>query len=71
MELENILSDVNQAQKAKSHTCSPSYADCRSKTDAAILWDLGHTKWGLCKGGIRRRKKTKYMNEVDVLAVQE
>jgi hypothetical protein len=44
MELENIiLSEVRQAQKAKSHM-SPSYVDCRPKTNAVILWDIGHTK---------------------------
>jgi hypothetical protein len=43
MELENIiLSEVSQAQKAKIHMFS--YADSRPKTNAAILWDMGHTK---------------------------
>jgi hypothetical protein len=42
MELENIiLSEVSQAQKVKA-ACSPSYADCRPKTNAAILWDTDH-----------------------------
>jgi hypothetical protein len=46
MELENIiLSEVSQAQKAKI-VCSPSYADFRSKTNAVILLDMGHTLRG-------------------------
>jgi hypothetical protein len=35
--------------------CSPSYADYRPKTNAAILWDMGHTKRRVCK---RRKPKT-------------
>jgi hypothetical protein len=46
MELENIiLSEVSQAQKAKNHI-SPSYVDFRSKTNAVILLDMGHTLRG-------------------------
>jgi hypothetical protein len=46
MELENIiLSEVSQAQKAKI-TRSPSYADYKSKTNAVILLDMGHTLRG-------------------------
>jgi hypothetical protein len=42
MELENIiLSEISQAQKTKI-VCSPSYADYRPKTNAAILFDMGH-----------------------------
>jgi hypothetical protein len=51
--------------------CSPSYAGCRPKTNAAVLWDMGHTKGRLCKGGIGQGKETKNLNEVDVLTVQE
>jgi hypothetical protein len=48
MELENIiLSEVNQAQKAKI-ACSPSYVDYRHKTNALILLDMGHTLKGDC-----------------------
>jgi hypothetical protein len=44
MELENIiLSEGSQAQKTKSCVFS-SYADYRTKANAAILWDRGHTK---------------------------
>jgi hypothetical protein len=69
--LENIiLSEVRQAQKAKSHM-SPSYVDCRPKTNAVILWDIGHTKGRLWKGGIGQGKETKNLNEVDVLTAQE
>jgi hypothetical protein len=43
MELENtILTEVSQAQKTKNHICSPSYADFRSRANAAMLLDLGH-----------------------------
>jgi hypothetical protein len=71
MELENIiLSEVSQAQRPKI-TCSPSCADCRPKTNAVILWDMGHTEGRLCKGGIGQGKETKNLNEVDVLTVQE
>jgi hypothetical protein len=52
-------------------TCSPSYADFRPKTNAAVLWDTGHTKGRLCKGGIEQEKETKSLNEADVLPVQE
>jgi hypothetical protein len=70
MELENIiLSKVSQAQD-KSHMFSP-YADYRPKTNAAILWDKGHTKGRLCTGGIGQRKENKNVNVVDVLTVQE
>jgi hypothetical protein len=51
--------------------CSPSYAGYRPKTNAAILWDMGHTKGRLCKGGIGQAKESKDLNEVDVLTVQE
>jgi hypothetical protein len=48
MELENIISsEVSQAQKAKI-ACSPSYADYRTKTNAVILLDMGHTLRGEC-----------------------
>jgi hypothetical protein len=36
--------------------CSPSYTDYRPKTNAVILWDRGHTKERLCKGGIGQGK---------------
>jgi hypothetical protein len=46
MELENIiLSKVSQAQKTKTHMFSL-YADCRPKTNAIILLDVGHTLRG-------------------------
>jgi hypothetical protein len=46
MELENIiLSKVSQAQKAKNHMFS-SKADFRSKTNAVILFDMGHMPRG-------------------------
>jgi hypothetical protein len=42
MELENIiLSEVSQAQKTKI-ICSPSYVDFRSRTNTAMLLDLGY-----------------------------
>jgi hypothetical protein len=51
--------------------CSPSYAYCRPKTNAAIFWDMGHIKGKPCKGGIGKGKETKTLNEVDVLTAQE
>jgi hypothetical protein len=51
--------------------CCPSYVDCRLKTNAAILWNIGHTKDRLCKGGIKQEKETQNMNKADVLTVQE
>jgi hypothetical protein len=46
---------------------SPSSADFRPKTNAAILWDRGHTKGMLCNRGIGQGKETRSLNEVDVL----
>jgi hypothetical protein len=57
--------------KRPKGTCSPSYADYRPKTNAAILWNMGHTKGRLCKGGIGQGKETENLNVVDVLIVQE
>jgi hypothetical protein len=37
--------------------------DCRPKTNAAILWDTGHTKERLYKRGIEQGKETKNLNE--------
>jgi hypothetical protein len=74
MELENtILSEVSQAQKDKSCMLSinQSNADCRPKTNAAVLWHTGHTKGRPCKGQIGQGKETKNLNKVDVLTVQE
>jgi hypothetical protein len=51
--------------------CSPSYVQYRLNTNAAILWDMGHTKGRLHLGGIRQEKETKNLNEVAVLSVQE
>jgi hypothetical protein len=51
--------------------CSPSYVDYRPKTNAAILWDTGHTKGRLCIGGIGQGKATKNLDVVDMLMVQE
>jgi hypothetical protein len=47
-------------------TCSSSYVDCRPKTNAAILWDMHHTKGRLCKERIGQENETKNLNEVDV-----
>jgi hypothetical protein len=46
MELENIiLIEVSQAQRPKI-VCSPSYADFRSRTNAAMWLDLDHMASG-------------------------
>jgi hypothetical protein len=49
----------------------PSYVDYKPKTNAAILWNMGHTKGRSHAGGIRQGKETKSMNVFDVLTVQE
>jgi hypothetical protein len=59
MELENIiLSEVSQAQKTKV-SFSSSYEDYQPKTNAAILWDTGHTKGRPQTGAIGQGKETK------------
>jgi hypothetical protein len=68
MELENII--LVRFRRPKI-TCSPSYADYRPKTNATIVWDMGHTKVRLCRGVIGQGKETKILNVVDVLTVQE
>jgi hypothetical protein len=46
MELENvILRKLSQAQKTKI-VCSPSYADFRSRANAAVWLDLDHMTRG-------------------------
>jgi hypothetical protein len=52
-------------------TRSPSFVNCRPKTNSTILWDTGHTKGRLGDGGIGQEKETKNLNEIDVLIVQE
>jgi hypothetical protein len=47
-----------------------SYVDYKPKTNAAIFWDMGHTKGGPLMGGIVQGKETKILNVVDVLSVQ-
>jgi hypothetical protein len=37
---------------------SPSYADYRPKTNAVILFSMGHTLKGEHTGGIRKGKET-------------
>jgi hypothetical protein len=68
MELENIILREIRIRRPKI-TCSPSYTDYRPKTNAVILLDRGHTKGRPCPGGIRKGKKTKNLNVVDVLTV--
>jgi hypothetical protein len=59
MELENIiLSEVSQALKVKSCMFSLS-VDYRPKTNAAVLWHMGHTKGRLCTGEGRQGTETK------------
>jgi hypothetical protein len=71
MELENImLCELVRLRRPKS-TCSPSYVDFRTKTNAVILWDTGNTKGRLSMGGIDQGKETKNLNVADVLTVQE
>jgi hypothetical protein len=44
-------------------TGSPSYADCRPKTNAEIFWNMVLTKRRPCKGRIGKGKETKNSNE--------
>jgi hypothetical protein len=70
MELENIiLCEVSQAQKAKNCTFSL-ICGLQTYNKCSQLWDTGHTKVRLCKGGIRQGKETKNLNETDVFTVQ-
>jgi hypothetical protein len=43
MEMESIILSEVRFRKPKI-ACSPSYADYRSKINAVILLDMGHTK---------------------------
>jgi hypothetical protein len=52
MMLENIILNVVSRLRRPKDACSPSFANCRPKTNAAILWDMDHTKGRLCRGGI-------------------
>jgi hypothetical protein len=70
MERENIILSEARLRRSKI-TYSPSYADYRSKTNAAIFWDMGHIEERSCMGGIGQGKETKNLNVVDVLSVQE
>jgi hypothetical protein len=66
MKLENtIFVKLVRLRKLKV-ACSPLYAYYRLKTNA---WS--HTKGRLCMGGIVKGKKTKNLNVVDVLTVEE
>jgi hypothetical protein len=56
--------------KKPKATCSPSFADCRPKTNVVLLWD-GSPKGRLCTRGIGHGKETENLNVVDVLTVQE
>jgi hypothetical protein len=45
MELENVILSEIRLRRPKA-ACSPLYADYRPKTNAAILWETGHTMGG-------------------------
>jgi hypothetical protein len=45
IELDNIILNEVKLKRPKA-TCSPSCADYRPKTNAAILWVIGHTREG-------------------------
>jgi hypothetical protein len=62
MELENIILSEVKLRMPKI-TCSPLDADYRLKTNAAILFDTGHTKGSPHTGGLG--------NVVDMFTVQE
>jgi hypothetical protein len=70
MELENIiLSKISQAQKAKNRMFS---LICELQTQnkcSNIIGHGSHTKGILCMGRIRKRKRDKNLNVVDVLTL--
>jgi hypothetical protein len=70
MELENIILREVRFRRTRA-ACFPSNADYRPKTNAAILWDTGHTKGRPHTVGIGQGKETKNLNVVEVLTVQE
>jgi hypothetical protein len=70
VELEDIILSKVRLRRPKD-TCSPSYADCRPKTNAAILLDMSHAKGRLCTGGIGQVKETRNLNVFDVFSVLE
>jgi hypothetical protein len=47
------------------------HVDYRPKTNASILWNMGHTKGRLHIAEIGQGKETKNLNVVDVLTVQK
>jgi hypothetical protein len=51
MELENTILREVRLRRPKS-TCSPSFVNFRPTTNAAVLWDRGHTKGRMLMGGI-------------------
>jgi hypothetical protein len=57
--------------KRPKGTCSPSYVDHRTKTNAEILWDKDHTKGRPHTAGIKQGKETKNLKVFDVLTLQE
>jgi hypothetical protein len=63
--------EVKLGTESQKITCSPSYADYRPKTTAAVLGYMGHTKGRPYTGGIGQRKETKNLNVVDVFTVQK
>jgi hypothetical protein len=56
MELENIIISELRLRRSKA-ICSLSYVDFRPKTNAAILWDAGHTKGGSTWEGYGKGRK--------------
>jgi hypothetical protein len=52
-------------------TCSPSYVDCRPKSNAVIFLAMSQTKVRTHTGRIVKGKETKKFNVVDVLTVEE
>jgi hypothetical protein len=51
--------------------CSPSYADFRSKTNAVILLDMGHTLRGMYIQEEQGKQETQNLKGFDVHTVEE
>jgi hypothetical protein len=59
IELENIIKMKLARLRKPKIACPPSYMDFRSKTNAVILLDMGHTLRERHTGGVGKGRKPK------------